>query len=68
MSASAIQPVAYGLAEAAGLLSVRPRTLRLWAAQRRIASCKVGGCLRFRIEDLRQFLDASSRPALTRVK
>jgi excisionase family DNA binding protein len=51
--------------EAAGMLSVSPKTIYDWAYQRRLPVVKLfGRALRFRERDLLALIDRSQRPAL----
>jgi excisionase family DNA binding protein len=68
MATSTLQPIALSLEQAASLLSISPRTLRKWAAERRLTSCKVGGRLLFRPEDLQTFLESAARQAVGPVR
>lgn len=44
--------------EAAAALGISRHTVRSWVFQRRIPFVRIGGAIRFRHEDLRQFIDA----------
>jgi excisionase family DNA binding protein len=48
--------------EAAQLLGVRPQTLYLWVAQKRIAHRKIGRLVRFRECDLEEFVNQHRQP------
>ena len=56
-----VSPIAVGLEAAAGLIGLRPRTLRKFARERRLASSKLGGKLVFRISELERFLDRNQK-------
>ncbi len=50
------------IAEAAHLLGVKPQTVYLWVAQRRIPHRKIGRLVRFRMCDLEQYVDQQLQP------
>ena len=60
-STNAMRPLAVGLEEASAMLAVAPRTLRKWAADRRVKSAKLGSRLVFRIADLERLLEERLR-------
>ena len=62
MAMNDIRPLAVGLEEAAGMLGIAPRTLRKFAAEKRVASIKAGGRLLFRPSALEDFLNRNERP------
>jgi excisionase family DNA binding protein len=49
---------------AAEILSLRPATLRLWTAQRKIGSVKLGRRRLIKVADLDRLIESSSIPAL----
>lgn len=52
--------------EAARYLGVTPSTLRTWVSKRKVPYCRVGGRLvRFRVQDLDEFLEAGAVAAVT---
>ena len=48
--------------EASQLLGVKPQTLYLWVAQKRIPHRKIGRLVRFRMCDLEQFVEQQLQP------
>lgn len=61
VSTNAIRPLAVGLEEASAMVGVSARSLRKWAADRRVPSVKLGSRLVFRICDLEQLLEERLR-------
>lgn len=51
--------------EAAGLLRLKPSTLRAWILSRRIPYCKVGRLVRIRRADVESLISNSLVPART---
>ena len=47
--------------EAADILAVKPQTLRQWASTKRIPYVKIGSAVRFRPDQLEEFIRSSSR-------
>jgi excisionase family DNA binding protein len=52
------------LEEAAGRLGMKVVTLRMWAARRRIARCKIGRSVRIPSDEVDRIIEASLIPAL----
>lgn len=50
--------------EAQQLTGIKIATWRSWAAQRRIASVRLGRRIKLRVSDLEKFVDAGTIPAL----
>jgi excisionase family DNA binding protein len=51
------------VAEAAGLLRLKPSTLRAWILRRKLPYCKVGRLVRIRRADVEALIAASLVPA-----
>ncbi len=51
-----------GVAEAAKILGCTPKTLRVWVSQRRVPHVKIGKLVRFRPQDLADYLDQHQIP------
>jgi excisionase family DNA binding protein len=47
--------------EAADILAVKPQTLRQWVSTKRIPYVKIGSAVRFRPDQLEEFIRSSSR-------
>ena len=47
--------------EAADILAVKPQTLRQWVCYKRIPCVKIGSAVRFRPEQLEEFIQNSAR-------
>ena len=62
MSASTADEKLLTTEEAAGLLKVRPQTLCVWRSSKRhgLPYIKVGGCVRYRMGDLLEWLQAQT--------
>jgi excisionase family DNA binding protein len=50
--------------EAARRLGMRPVTLRMWAASRKIARCKIGRAVRIQESEVERIIESSLIPAL----
>ncbi len=59
----AMKPELMELDAAADFIRVKPRTLRLYVAQRRVGHLRLGRRLYFREQDLADFIAAQIRPA-----
>ena len=57
----------WGAEETAAFLGCTTGTLRVWVSQRRVPHYKVGGLVRFRREDLEEFLQ-SCRVSVSRAR
>ena len=53
--------LAVGLEEASAMLGISARTLRKWAGDGRVPSCKLGRRLLFRVKDLEMVLAQAVR-------
>jgi excisionase family DNA binding protein len=54
--------------EAAEYLSASPKTIYLWTYQRRLASCRLGRSVRFRLSDLDAFIAAGTTHARSEMR
>lgn len=52
------------LEQAAERLGMRPVTLRMWAAKRKIARCKIGRSVRIPVSEIERLIESSTIPAL----
>ena len=51
--------------EAAGLLALKPATIRKWVFQRRIGSVRIGRAVRLKRSDVEALIRRGERPAIT---
>ena len=51
--------------EVAELLSVAPKTVYQWAELRQIPCLKINGCLRFRLEEVLEYIETCKVPAVS---
>ena len=54
----------YTIEQAAGILSIKPRTVREWIRQGKVRAFKLGDLVRIHEEDLQEFIDSERRKSL----
>jgi excisionase family DNA binding protein len=54
----------YTIDQAAGILVIKPRTMREWIRQGKVRAFKIGDLVRIHEEDLQEFIDSERRKNL----
>ena len=54
----------YTIEQAAGVLLIKPRTMREWIRQGKVRAFKLGDLVRIHEEDLQAFIDSERRKSL----
>jgi excisionase family DNA binding protein len=54
----------YTIEQAAGILLIKPRTMREWIRQGKVRAFKIGDLVRIHEEDLQEFIDSERRKSL----
>jgi excisionase family DNA binding protein len=53
----------YTIEQAAGILLIKPRTMREWIRQGKVRAFKIGDLVRIHEEDLQEFIDSERKKA-----